>query len=187
MPLHPATIRAFRDESEKIAMDPLAMAGLVAGGKIMATNALTRFGMKVPAIRRMGQEVAGVGLRTAMQGKPMLSAPLRHTLAVGVDPKMVSLYEHAHDAGRAARQMGAQPAQVEAMRHMLAAHPAAKQFSDMGKFVSGIPLHSTGLRKAVDYGFTPVKQVGRDIASGARRLMGRFRPNIQPSMAPPIP
>ena len=41
------------------------------------------------------------------------------------------------------------------------------------KFVEGVPLESKGIRKVIDYGFTPVSQVAKDIKSGVGRLMPR--------------
>src|SRR3954470_24668694 len=92
--------RAFFDELEKLAVDPVTAAGLMAAGKIGLTNAISRHAAKLPPIRWLGKEIAGVGLRTAAQGKPMLSKTLREAMAIGVDPKMVGLYEGAHQAGQ---------------------------------------------------------------------------------------
>ena len=169
-----ATVRGFADEVEKIAFDPLTMAVAGAGAKIMGTNAISRFADKIPPIRRLGQEIAGVGVRTAMQGKPMLSGPMRHALAIGLDPKAVSVYEGAHGVGNMLRQSGAALGNVRQVTQGLMQHPVARQFPNASKFISGVPLQSTGIRKAVDYGFTPVSQVGRDIVGGARNLGQRL-------------
>lgn len=173
--MHPATYRAFLDEvekigQEKVAVDPITMAGLGAAGKIMATNALHRFGHKLPPVKWLAKEVAGVGARTAMQGKPMMSAPIRHALAIGVDPKLTSLYEHAHQIAQNAGKQGI--GNLQALRSNLVNHPvvqgipALSQAADVAK---DIPLESKGLRKVVDYGFTPVSQVGQDIKNVAGR------------------
>lgn len=171
--MHPATYKAFFNELEKQAIDPMAMAGMVAGGKIMATNALNRFGHHLPPLRRLAQEVAGVGARTAMQGKPMLSAPLRHAMAVGLDPKLVGLYENAHNLTNAARhsaplQNAGQNMHLD-VGHLLSKAKQIPELAQAADFAKGIPLESKGIRKVVDYGFTPVSQVGRDIKGLAGR------------------
>lgn len=169
--MHPATYKAFLDEvekiahKEKVAIDPMTLAGIGAAGKIMTTNALHRFGHHLPPLRRLAQEVAGVGARTAMQGKPMLSAPLRHAMAVGMDPKLVGLYETAHRAGGAAKGVGG----LQQLGQHLSAAKQIPELAHAAEFAKGIPLESKGLRKVVDYGFTPVSQVGKDLKGVAGR------------------
>lgn len=166
----------------KLGIDPIEMGGLLAMGKIMTTNALNRWGMHFPPIRRIGQEIAGVGLRTAQQGKPMLSAPLRNIAAVAGDPKLVGLYETAHNIGSrikgvvgASTPLHEHHAQLNALEHAV---PDSKEFA---AFVRGIPTQSTGIRKAIDYGFTPVSQVGTDIRNQGRRMITRARNRFTPT------
>ena len=156
-------------EKKKLAIDPVAAAGMMAYGKIMATNALSRYGHKIPAFRAVAREVAGVGARTAMQGKPMLGGATRAIGAVAGDPKLMSLYEGAHAAAKQAKNEGlsVQKLRDMAMESGIAKHyPGAKQYVD---FAKDIPLESKGLRKVVDYGFTPVGQVAQDIKGAGQR------------------
>lgn len=157
-------------ELEKEAIDPVSLAGGLAGAKFLASNIMLRHGGKLGPIRRIGQELAGVGFRTAQQGKPMLSRPLREILA-STEPHLVKAYENAHAAGRA---IPATPGHVAAAKEGL--QNVAKHFpalSEGASFVQGIPTESTGLRRVVDYGFTPVGQVARDIGGLAKRVISR--------------
>ncbi len=177
MILNSHTIRAFRDEMQKIAaLDPMTAAGMVAGGKIMATNILSRHAPSIAPMRRIGQEIAGVGARTAMQGKPMLSRPFREAASAVVDPKLVGLYENAHGAATALGTH-ANPQAIRGIAEHIRQMPAAQNMPSVMRgadFASKIPLeHGPGVlgavRKTVDYGFTPVSQVGRDIGGLAQR------------------
>jgi hypothetical protein len=165
----------------KQAISPVEMGGLLAGGKIMASNAIHRFGDRIPGIARLGKEIAGVGARTAMQGKPMVSPVLRHAASILGDPHMVSVYENAHRAGSVIPK-GTSSAQVKGMIGQLihnpdiaGLHPGLGKLlsGPAAKFVEGVPLESKGIRKVIDYGFTPVSQVAKDIKSGVGRLMPR--------------
>jgi hypothetical protein len=56
----------------------------------------------------------------------------------------------------------------------MANHPLAEKFPEIGRYageLSKIPLESTGVRKAIDYGFTPVQQVAKDVRSGIGNLV----------------
>lgn len=165
-------------------MDPVELGGVLGMGKIMATNALNRFGHHIAPVRWLGREVAGIGARTAMQGKPMLSGPLRHAMAVGVDPKLTSLYENAHAIGRNAHNAEDVRGSISALRALPEAQniPAVAQATD---FASKIPLESTGVRKVIDYGFTPVSQVGQDIKQGLTNAYHRVRPVARAQAAAP--
>ncbi len=189
MPISPTSVIAFRDEMEKIAFDPVTSAGMMAAGKIGLTNAIGRHALSIAPVRRLGQEIAGVGLRTAAQGKPMVSRPLREALAIGVDPKAVGLYENAHAVGSRVGQGGlANPRATLDTMQQLAAHEGVRPSPEVlkaRKFVEGIPTESTGIRKAIDYTFTPVSQVGRDIRDLARRAVGRGP--ASPPVHPPAP
>ncbi|CAB4131603.1 hypothetical protein UFOVP276_38 [uncultured Caudovirales phage] len=44
---------------KKEAINPVEMGGLIAGGKIMASNIIHRFGDRIPGIARLGKEIAG--------------------------------------------------------------------------------------------------------------------------------
>jgi hypothetical protein len=127
----------------------------------------------------MGREIAGIGARTAMQGKPMLSAPLRHAASIIGDPTLVSLYENAHKAGTIIPK-GTTASQVKGMIGQVTHNPdIAKIHPGLGKILSGpaakfldrVPLESKGVRKVIDYGFTPVGQVARDIKGGIGRVL----------------
>lgn len=177
---------SFFDELEKIALDPVTMAGTLAMGKIMATNAISRHAMKIAPIRRIGQEVAGVGFRTGMKGKPLLGKVTREAAAIGVDPKMTSLYEHAHQAGSALRGMPAQAAPV--FQRQMMQHPLAQQFPQAQQFFRGVPTTPGAgipgaIRRTVDYGFTPVRQVGSDINRMAGRAFSGLRARFSPRPA----
>jgi hypothetical protein len=147
------TLEAFFDELEKTSVDwsmltgPAGMFGAGAGMRVALTNAIQRFGSS----GGLNRELRGVGARTALRGNPLPSKPARHLLAIAGDaPSM-----HEIEQGYAmAKKRGAR-------------HPLLK----------GVPLqHGTGwkgaTRKSADYLFTPVSQVGRDIAHGAKRLVG---------------
>lgn len=151
-------------EQQKEAIDPVAIAGGLAAAKIMGANLLSRHGMALAPIRRIGQEVAGVGFRTAQQGKPMLSRPFREAVATVVDPKLVSAYEASHGVGSriTPQQVAAARQGIQSLTHQV---PEVAQHA---KFIEGIPLESKGLRRAVDYAFTPVGQVAKDIGSLVR-------------------
>jgi len=156
-------------EKKKLAIDPVAAAGAMAYGKVMLTNALNRYGHKIPAFRAVAREVAGVGARTAMQGKPMLHGATRAIGAIAGDPKLMSVYEGAHAAAARAKSQGQNLSKLRdmAMESGIAKHyPEAKQYMD---FAKDIPLESKGLRKVVDYGFTPVGQVAQDIKGVGQR------------------
>jgi len=139
----------------------------------MASNALHRFGANIAPFRWLGKEIAGVGARTGMQGKPMLSKPFRNLAAVGLDPQLTSLYENAHKAGRLmGPEAGAQlPSIVGQLQH----NPAALEMLGAKnlRLLHDVPLQSIGIRKAIDYGFTPVSQVASDIRHGVGRLLLR--------------
>jgi len=172
---------AFLDElqkiasKQKVAIDPLTIAGATAGGKILLSNFLSRHGLKIPGVRHLVGEVMGVGYRTAKQGKPMLSKPFREALALGTDSNLVNAYEMAHGAGRASKALGG-----GVLGDVLRQAPTLAAQSGMlpkpyVKLLSNIPTESKGLRKMVDYGFTPVGQVGSDIAQAGKGLMQKLR------------
>lgn len=159
--------KAFVDELRKIAglkkeaIDPLTVAGITVAGKIGLSNFLTRHGTKLPPIRRLVQEIMGVGYRTARQGRPMLSRPTREALALGLDANLMNAYEMAHGAGSSLA-----PNFIRRAPELLAQTGMVPK--PYVKLLSGIPTESTGLRKVVDYGFSPVGQVGHDIAGVAK-------------------
>lgn len=174
---------AFFDELEKIAKSKTAimgMAGALAGGKIMLTNALHRYGHQIPGLRALPREVAGIGLRTAAQGKPMLGGLTRGAMAIMGDPQLASVYEAAHRAGSTFGPQGLHAAKTMLQQH---AHmlPEAQSFT---KFLGSIPIESKGIRKAIDYGFTPVSQVGQDIKSGLGKVVNKVLPKRAPAAAP---
>ena len=131
----------------------------------------------LPPFRWLGKEVAGVGARTGMQGKPMLSKPFRNLAAVGFVPHLTSIYENAHKAGKllgpdAALQL---PSVLGELQH----NPMAQEMVGAKnlQLLHDVPLQSTGVRKVVDYGFTPVSQVASDVGHGIGRLLPRRTPS----------
>jgi hypothetical protein len=172
MPLPNRLSTAFSTELQKLSFDPMAVAGAMAGGKIMMSNLLTRHGMHIPAVRRVGQEIAGVGFRTAQQGKPMLSRPFREAASL-IEPHAVGLYEHAHQFGSAAASA---PATAKNWASRLQQGADRRGAGMAQKFLSGVPTESKGWRKALDYGFTPVSQVGRDVSSKIHQTIQRALP-----------
>ena len=168
-----------------IDLGSLAMtaAPYVVGAKagIMAHNQFLRHGHKIPGVQRLGQEIAGLGLRTGQQGKPMLSSPMRNALAT-FDNGMMTAYERGHAAGAGTRGMSAVPGQTQlAQRQVGEAARSLPGFQSTAKFIEGIPTESTGWRKALDYGFTPVSQVGRDIRNQGQRFMAGAKGILTPT------
>ena len=94
----------------------------------------------------------------------MLSRPLREVMAATVDPKLVSAYETAHAAGA---RVGAHGDTLRKGIATLKEHvPEAK---GLASFMEGVPTESKGVRKVVDYAFTPVGQVAKDVKGLFRR------------------
>lgn len=220
-------------QREKVAIDPVSLAGMIALGKIGLTNTFGRHAAKIPPLRWLGKEIAGVGARTGMQGRPMLSKPTRELTSFFMDPKLTGLYEDAHTLGRYAGPSGAEALRQGANKlkgvkglpspvadaakfvgervHAPAAGQAAaphvmdaakgalghleglphmsKKVTEAAKFIESVPLESKGARKVVDYGFTPVKQVARDIGGGIKSLARRAskRMYMPPSGVPAAP
>ena len=103
----------------------------------------------------------------------MLSRPMREVMSAVTAPSAVGLYEAAHGMGRT---LGSHtPAAAQAIGH-IGSHPALAQApgiqSALG-MAGGIPLESKGVRKVIDYGFTPVSQVARDVKQGVGKLFRR--------------
>ena len=153
-------IEAFTDELEKIGIDPVSMAAMAAGAKILGHNAITRHGMKFKPFRRMTSEIIGAGARAGAAGKPQLSRPLREFLSLVTDPHMVSALERGHQVGT---RLG--PSRLQHAKK-LALHPELSKTlgPNVADVIRNVPLKAnTRARKALDYGFTPVRQVGKDI------------------------
>jgi hypothetical protein len=158
------SLKAFSDELTKIAIDPVTAASLLAGTKIVGSNLIARHAHRLAPLRWLGREIAGVGLRTARQGKPMLSRPMREIMAATTDPKIVGLYENAHAVGRLSKGKNLKDAQEILTK--IKKSGLTRDMPDVQKateFLSKVPTESKGFRKVVDYGFTPVGQVGKDI------------------------
>jgi hypothetical protein len=141
----------------KVAIDPVATGALLAVAKL---NLMRRFAHKIPGIRNIATEAAGIGARTALQGKPMMSAPLRHVTALVTDPAAVKAYELGYSA---ASKLG--PNTPAALRELRA---LTRDFEPVHGLTK-VPLESRGLRKAIDYAFTPVSHVARDLRAPFRR------------------
>ncbi|CAB4131601.1 hypothetical protein UFOVP276_37 [uncultured Caudovirales phage] len=94
---------------------------------------------------------------------------------------MVSVYENAHRIGRVVPK-GTTSGQVKELMGQLSHSPdVAGIYPGVGKllsgpaakFIGGVPLESKGVRRVIDYGFTPVGQVAQDIKHGVGRLLPR--------------
>jgi hypothetical protein len=207
--------------------DPEVLGGLIMMWKI---NALQRLGHLIPGGNRMAQELLGLGARAGMRGRPLPSRALRELIGVGYAPQTMTAFERAHavgskfgpglkDAPEALGLIHAQGQQhlpewfgTPATRPQGAADTAKRFFTDpftdktpaLGQamnLLKGVPLHSTGARKVLDYAFTPVSEVGRDLKGlyGKARLMHALSQNpgaasaVQPhaiashSIRPPMP
>lgn len=161
-----------RASLEKRAVDPATIAGLLAAGKIMGANAVSRHAHKIRPLRWLGKEIAGVGARTAAQGKPQLSRLTREALAIGVDPKVVGLYEGAYEG---VKGVGANNKALRDLKLVIQSRRAEElskrlpAIAQTREFLSKVPTESTGVRKGVDYLFSDVRDVGRDIRNLVRR------------------
>ena len=160
-----------------IGTDPTRLVEYLAGAKILGANALSMYGHKLGPLRRIGQEVAGFGARTALQGKPAISRLITHPIGLITEPAITNAYHGAYEIGKASggtlpelREMASQMAEHLPAR----GHGAAEHALD---FVKGIPLDYSGragkLRRAADYLATPVSQVAKDIGHGIGRLVPR--------------
>lgn len=175
-------IRSFRQELQKLALDPATIAAATATGKILASNFLHRFGLQIPLYRRAASELIGVGLRSGLKGQPLLNPTTRHGLALLTDPTLIRVYEAGHSAGRHIRALQNLPAGPGTVVSGMLRQPAdlqqalVKAMPSIGlgpeaDVIQNIPLQSTGGRRVLDYLLTPVSQVGRDIGTAlqARR------------------
>ncbi len=146
--------------------------GLGVGGKILAHNALTRYGDKLPPIRWLGQQFAGMGYRAGEQGRPMLSRPIRELGALLVDPHMVNAYERGHAAGRAG---GIVPQAVHGISDFIndpRVQEAIKErphLANVSSFLQGVPTESRGFANVVDHLHSPGMAVEKAV-EGAKSL-----------------
>jgi hypothetical protein len=157
------------------------LAALMVGGKILAHNALTRYGDKLPPMRWLGQQFAGMGYRAGEQGRPMLSRPIREIGALAIDPHMVGAYEKGHAAGQVG---GVVP---QAMHHLgdfvndprvQAAIKDRPHMANVSSFIQGIPTESKGFAKAVDYMHSPgmaANAAGEGISNLAGKAVGGIK------------
>lgn len=164
------------------------LAGLVVGGKILAHNALTRYADKLPPMRWLGQQFAGMGYRAGEQGRPMLPRPIREIGALMIDPHMVNAYEHGHAAGQMG---GAIPQAMHGVSDFIndpRVQEAIKErphLANAHSFLQGIPVESKGFAKAVDYMHSPgmaaseaasgLGALGERVVGGAKNLLAKGR------------
>jgi len=179
------SLASFADELEKLSAEekeeePGWMArhpGAVVGGKLLAANVVLRHGSKLPPVRWLGKEIAGVGARAGLAGKPMLNRPIREILALGIDPQMVSVYEGAHAAGRAARGRGVKNLKGVAGGVAAAAKSGGMPgVADAAKFISEVPLKSKGGRRVADAVLAPkqsISNIAGRVRDAAKRLIRR--------------
>lgn len=150
-------------------------------GKVVAANMVFRHGAKLAPVRWVGKEIAGVGMRAGMAGKPMINRPTREIAALFVDPQAVGGYEAAHALGK--KLQGKDPATLKNVTDK-ASHIAGLLGMDKAKGLSEwaakIPLESTGARGVVDRVLQPaiphtetaMKHV-KALAAAARKLVRR--------------
>jgi len=158
----------------KTALDPVTAAMGLAAGKTLAMNFATRHMHQIPGIKHLGQELAGMGYRAAQQGRPVGSPWVRNAASYMTDPKLVGLYETGHALGAAVP-----PGSTEGLGDLLTQHAStmSPEHQKMFNMVKGIPTESTGFRKVLDYGQTPVSQVPGDIKNWAASKFQR-RPAV---------
>lgn len=159
----------------KEAIDPMTGAAMVVAGKLTAANLLSRYGHKIPAVRKLGQGIAGAGARAGRSGRKMVGRPTREALALLGDSKLVKLYEDAHAAGVATK--GLTPSQVKkglGQAADIAKAKGAKGIAESAQIARGVDLQGKSrTARALDYGHKPVGEVARDIGRGAKRLVKR--------------
>lgn len=157
----------------KVAVDPVSAAVGLATGKTLALNMAVRHMHQIPGIKHLGQEIAGMGYRAAQQGRPVGSPWVRNLASYVTDPKLVGLYETGHAVGSAVPKgpVTGLTSHLTQLTEKMA--PEQKKMVDM---LQGIPTQSTGFRKVLDYGHTPVSQVPRDIKNWATSKFKRPSP-----------
>ena len=172
--MDPKTRAAYLDEMEKIAIDPATL-GAMGMGKYFLSNALQMYGHKIPAIRRVGQEVVGASMRAGMAGKPALSPVTQGALGVFADPHLVKMYQASHAAGSALRGIVSPQRASQSLKDLATSGPVSRLVGkDATKFIEGVPLTAdTRLRKAIDYGMSPagpvLRQAGEAAQAGAKK------------------
>jgi hypothetical protein len=157
----------------KIAVDPVTLAGGLLAGKTLAMNAAVRHMHQIPGVKHLGQELVGMGYRAAQQGRPVGSPWVRNIASYVTDPKLVGMYETGHALGTNVPRGGAKGIGDLLAQHTKTLSPEHQKMFDMAK---GIPTESTGFRKVLDYGHTPVSQVPRDIKNWAASKFQRRGP-----------
>jgi hypothetical protein len=157
----------------KVALDPVTMAAGLAAGKSVAMNVAMRHMHQIPGIKHLGQELIGMGYRGAQQGRPMGSPWLRNAASYMTDPKLVGMYEAGHTMGTQVPKGSHAALGNLISQYTQNLSPEHKKMFDMAK---GIPTESTGFRKVLDYGHTPVSQVPGDIKNWAASKFRRTAP-----------
>jgi hypothetical protein len=172
--------KGFSDELQKIAVDPVTVAGLIAGGKMLGQNVMLRHGLKFAPARRLASEVMGAGVRSGAAGNPLPSRLAREAASLGFEPQLVGAFEKAHTMGRLGGVEGAGVAQ------RLARHPDVQMMLGpyTGEVLRDVPMMAdTPLRKAIDYGLKPVGEVGEDISNAIRTRFGKTK-RVTPRVVP---
>jgi len=158
----------------KVAMDPVTLAGTLLAGKTLAMNAAVRHMHQIPGVKHLGQELVGMGYRAAQQGRPVGSPWVRNVASYVTDPKLVGMYEAGHTMGAQVPKGSTEGLSNLVSHYSQNLSPDHKKMFDMAK---GIPTESTGFRKVLDYGHTPVSQVPGDIKNWAASKFQR-RPAV---------
>ena len=185
--------------------DPEVLGGLIMMWKI---NALHRLGHLLPGGGRLAQELLGLGARAGMRGRPLPSRAVRELIGIGYAPQTMTAFEKAHAAGSKfgprlkdmreglslVHEQGQQHAptlfgtpktaptgRADRVKRVFT-DPFTDKTPDLGRvteLLSGVPLESTGARRALDYAFTPVSEVGKDLKGlyGKARLMHALSQN----------
>ncbi len=155
------------------------LAALMVGGKILAHNALTRYGDKLPPVRWLGQQFAGMGYRAGEQGRPMLPRPVRELGALVIDPHMVGAYERGHAAGQIG---GVVPQAIHGVSEFVNDPRVQEAIKDrphlanISSFLQGVPTESKGFANVVDHLHSPGMAVDKAVsglgALGERAIGG---------------
>jgi hypothetical protein len=122
---HGVKVAAMRDEIEKIAiLGTVTAIGSSLFGANVVQNFIQRHGMKYKGIRRVGSEIAGIGLRHGVEGKKLAPRLVREGAAHVSMSGPVGLYEAAHSVGTGLKKN---------LRTAIANNPKAKKLGDLAE------------------------------------------------------
>ena len=140
-------------------------AASLALGKTMFMNAITRNAKSIPGVAPLARGIAGMGYRAAQQGKPLGNKLVRGAASIMSDPKLVDLYEGGYMAGHHAGPEG-----KKFMRNLDDLRPyIGDKGNELLDLAGSIPTESTGIRRVLDAGATPVSQIPGHIRDAANR------------------